>query len=45
MNVIAWIVVLAFLVPVLYGTYAVVSGIAYAIHGRPYATVPEDHRG
>lgn len=35
MTVLAWIVVLAFLIPVLFGFYAVASGIAYAIRGRP----------
>ena len=34
-DVLAWIVVLAFLIPTLYGFYAVASGIGHAIRPKP----------
>jgi hypothetical protein len=44
----AWIVVLAFLVPVLYGAYALVSSFVYAVRGRPTrppGAITEDSAG
>jgi hypothetical protein len=35
MNALAWIVVLAFLLPTAWGLYAVASSIFHAIKGRP----------
>lgn len=47
-TAVAWIIVLAFLVPVLYGAYALVSGLVYALLGRqtrPPGGITEDSAG
>jgi hypothetical protein len=47
-DALAWIVVLASLIPTLYGFYAVASAIAYAIRGqptRPPGGITEDSAG